>query len=355
MFKLFLYSLPFYFLLNAQSNIPLSRMADPTEGFVYPSQGVNHKLSGPVGTWENQRAKIAQELASRLEMRAKEYDNTLNTRNDLMNQLRSRANELHKLEKNYIPYEKGNNIFRIAELRTQIGESIKGIKAMDTALEGYERSLQRAAKKLERFGQQSLIAPNTTAQMELVKNPTAKNMLVYVNNPQIENIKETIQGLKIGTSTNKLPKDLIENGSLKTTSEKTVPYKAGDKVMVRAADGGLVRGTLMGATAAGELVIKEVLAPGMQQLKSGEYRTVKLSEISSVSMLNPSHHVADAWKNVEKLRAVGGKHYELKINDVSALQQINSRYTNTPAANSTGSRTLPNQGPLNPAQPLGIR
>ena len=215
------------------------------------------------------------------------------------------------------------------------------------------RPAARSTQKVERFAQRSGLAHTTTAQMDLMRTPLGKHLIVYVNNPGLPNIVETIKGTAIGKGINALPAGLIEEGSLKTTNDKTIKYKAGEAILVRSFDGGMVKGNVMGATPAGELIIKETSPSGMHQLKQGAYRIVNPSEVSSIAMVHKSTPVKEALNNIEKFRQIGGRFYEIRPNEVSTLIRIRELLGRPPALNSTG--TLPNQGPINPARPPGIR
>lgn len=326
-------------------------MADPTEGFEYPKHGrlINNTLVN-TDFWKTQRTSIGFELSSRLESRASEYHKALENRAEAVQKIRDMANELHTLERNYKPYEKGNNVFRISELRTRIGSHLENLKNVDKAMEGYFRSMHRAALKLERFSQNSGLANTITSQLELVKTATARNMMVYVNNPQIPNIQDLINGTRIGTPTNTLPKDLSTEGKLKLPNDRLLSYKASSEVIVRNIDGGLLKGRVAGATSTGELVIKETQPSGAQHLKQGTYRIINTHMVSTIAITNYFDLSSyNAFSNPDKYKQFGGRIYEIKPTEIENLKRIHEFVRRVPAQNTV------NQGTINPARPAGIR
>ena len=321
-------------------DLPLEKMSDPTEGFNYH---FNLNSNGRQA-WETQRSNIAQELANRVDTNAKLYNNILNGRQEFIDKAQELSNQISKYEKNYVPYEKGNKVYEIQELKTRLNQTLDTIDRFDKMAERSFQRLKSAATKLERFSQQSRLATSVKGQMDLVKSFTGRNMMVYINNPNLPNISETIKGTRIGIGIQSLPTNLTKSGTLQLEGT-ALKYTAGENILVRAMDGGIVKGEIMGATENGKLVIREVLHPGMKALSQGEYRLLNPNNASSVEIISPTTRISkEMVENPEKFKSVGGRIYEIRPNEQMSVGRMKEIVGRPPAlGNSPPQSGPPNQ------------
>lgn len=329
-------------------------LIDPIQNFDYHAIKKYALSEAEKTQWRAQRENIANELVRRAETNVKAYTDAVSTRTEFVEKLKTQANELHKLEKNYTPYEKGsgNKAYEINELRTRMQQTSQTIERLNSDIQTSFRAMARSAKNAERFFQQSRLAKTTTDQMNLMKSSMGKSMMVYANNPHVANMLETIKGTSIGKGIAALPSGLIEEGVLKTQNDKNIKYKVGENVLIRNTDGGIVKGSVMGATPKGELVIKEAMPAGMQPLKQGEYRVVNVNEVSSVSMIRSSSNIKEALSDPLKFQNIGGRTYEIKLSETTLINRIRMTLSGPPAL--SGSNPIQQTG-VAPARPIGTK
>ncbi len=327
------------------SNASISQKIGVAESFDYRRPSLPEQLE----KWERQRNKVSDELVRRTEVNIQSYKEAVATRDHAVERLREQNNKLQKLESTYTPYEKGqgSKAYEAQNMRSRMAQTLNIIETLNKDVKTTFESARRSATRVEQFAQKSHLAKTTADQMKLMKTPMGRYMMVYVNNPHLPNMMETIRGTSIGKGIESLPNNLSQNGSIKTNSDKTINYRANESILVRNYDGGTVRGTIVGATASGELIIKESLPSGMQQLKQGTYRQVNPKDVSSIHMIRSSSHVSlETMNNAEKFKSIGGRIYNIRPTQVHFISIVESALKPPPALGNPN-----NQNPINPAKP----
>ena len=336
---------------SQETNSSISSKVNVTKDFNYYFKP---KTTLEQTKWNHQRDLHANELRRRAEVNVQQYNQTVETRNQFVNTAKQQHLDLQKLESTYKPFEKGQGpkAYEAQGRRLQLQQTLNTISTLESEIKTKLESARRSTVKFVDFVNKTKIATTTAEQMRLMQSPMGRSMVVYANNPGVSSMYERIRGTNIGSGISSLPKGLTESGSLKTLNNIQVQYRATETIFIRSYDGGIMKGTILGASPSGELIIKEIAASGSQALKQSEYRKIDPNKVSTIQIIRPSANVSlETLNDVIKFRNVGGRFYDINPSQIGEIRAIKNYLGRPPALNSnTG-----NQAPVNPARPTGIR